>query len=137
MPKCATDPILLEQMVDFIRENQLTIRAAATQLGVDRTTLWRFCTSGKARGDTKALYRESLKKRNTITATNNTHQHHEELIEGRKHLALQETLTERQLNQIRKACEGVLALLVAYETQQIRRGKIKGDVMRNTAEQVD
>lgn len=135
MPKCATDPVLLEQMIDFIREHQLTVSAAATHLGVDRTTLWRFCTSGKAREDTKALYRESLIKCNTITATNTAH--HKELIEGRKHLALQETLTERQLNQIRKACEGVLALLVAYETQQIRRGKIKGAVMRNTAEQVD
>lgn len=118
MPKCETDPALQEQVHRFMRENRLTTSGAAAKLGVDRTTLWRFCDSGRARDDTKALYREALEKRNRNSATGVAN----EAIKVAAHTSLQGGLASHELSLIRKACEGVLTLLDVYEAQSLGRG---------------
>jgi len=124
MPRCEVDSVLLEQMHRFMRENRLTVSGAAAKLGVDRTTLWRFCDSGKARDDTKARYRESLAKRNMIVGecvSDSAVDADALAVQARP--GFQGLLADRELRQIRRACEGVLALLDAYEAQQMG-GKI-------------
>lgn len=124
MPRCEVDSVLLEQMHRFMRENRLTVSGAAAKLGVDRTTLWRFCDSGKARDDTKARYRESLAKRNMIVGecvSDGAVDADALAVQARP--GFQGLLADRELRQIRRACEGVLALLDAYEAQQMG-GKI-------------
>lgn len=120
MPKCEVDSVLLNQMQRFISDNQLTVGGAATRLGVGRTTLWRFCDSGKARDDTKILYRESLAKQGVKVADVADVAVMGGLL-GQSRLALQGVLAERELKMIRKACEGVLALLDVYEARQLGR----------------
>lgn len=120
MPKCETDPALQEQVYRFMRENGLTISGAATQLGVDRTTLWRFCYSGRARGDTRALYRGAIENRNTNPATpvaSVAVKADSLAVHGRT--GLQGRLASHELKLIRKVCEGVLALLDVYEAQSL------------------
>ena len=118
MPKCETDPALHEQVHLFIRENGLTISGAATQLGVDRTTLWRFCGSGRARGDTRALYRGAIENRskNPAAAVASVAVKGDvPAVHGRT--ALRGRLESHELNLIRKVCEGVFALLDDYEAK--------------------
>lgn len=122
MPKCESDPALLERVHRFKRENRLTTSGAAAKLGVDRTTLWRFCVTGRARGDTRALYREALENR-----SNNF----EEIVADvavktdaltvQTPTSLQGSLADHELKLIRKACESVLALLNVYEAQSLGR----------------
>ncbi len=124
MPKCAVDSVLLEQMHCFIRENRLTVSGAAARLGVDRTTLWRFCSSGKARDDTKALYQEALLKRNVIAGGYVSDDAVDaDALAVQAPSGSQGLLADRELKRIRRACEGVLALLDVYEAQQMG-GKI-------------
>lgn len=124
MPKCEVDSVLLEKMHRFMRENRLTVSGTAAMLGVDRTTLWRFCDSGRARDDTKALYQEALSKRNTIAGgcvSDDAVDAGALAVQARS--GLQGLLADRELRRIRRACEGVLALLDVYEAQQMG-GKI-------------
>lgn len=118
MPKCEPDPALQERMRRFMRENMLTKNGAAAILGVDRTTLWRFCDSGRARGDTRALYHEALEKRinNPATTVADSAVKTDELT-VHAHTSLQGGLAGHELKLIRKACEGVLALIDVYEAQ--------------------
>ena len=123
MPKCESDPALQERVLCFIRENRLTKSGAAAKLGVDRTTLWRFCDSGRARGDTKALYCEALEKRNKSNLG-------DVALDAVKvgglvahtRTSLAGGLAGHELKLIRNACEGVLVLLDAYEAQSLGRG---------------
>lgn len=122
MPKCAPDPALQERVHRFMRENGLTVSGAATKLGVDRTTFWRFCDSGRARGDTRASYSAALEKRNK----NNKETVADDAVKAdaltaRTRTSLQGGLAGHELKLIRKACEGVLLLLDAYEAQALGR----------------
>ena len=106
-----------------MNENRLTISGGAATLGVDRTTFWRFCDTGRARRDTKTRYREALAKRNKKSATHVAN----DAIDAPALQALpmlQGVLAERELKQIRKACQGVLALLDVYEAQSSMGRKI-------------
>lgn len=118
MPKCESDPALQEWVHRFMRESGLTKSGAAAKLGVDRTTLWRFCDSGRARGDTRASYRKALEKHNknsaTIVADDAVKM---DPLTFHARTSLQEGLTGHELKLIRKACEGVLALIDVYEAQ--------------------
>lgn len=99
----------------FISEHRLSVSGAAAMFGVERSSLWRFCQSGMARGDTKARYREALATRATKSATGVAD--FAQLPASQPLLGTQELLGERELRRIRAACEGVLALLNAYEAQ--------------------
>lgn len=116
MPKCEVDLVLCEQMRRFIRENRLSVSGAATKLGVDRTTFWRFCSSGRARSDTRALYREALEKQISNTDMDVAVS---SLAQG-NHVP-QARLPDIELKRIRKTCETVLALLDAYAVQPLDR----------------
>ena len=122
MPKCEVDSVLYDRVHRFMIENSLTISGGATTLGVDRTTFWRFCYTGRARRDTRALYREALDKRNGKSATRVA----DYAVDANAPAAqarptVQGVLADRELRQIRKACHGVLALLDVYEAQSMGR----------------
>lgn len=122
MPKCEVDPVLQDQMRRFMSENGLTVSGAAAQLGVDRTTFWRFCDSGRARDDTRALYREALAKRNKDAAARVADDAVDtDVLAVQARSAVQGALADRELRLIRKACEGVLALLDVYEAHSLGR----------------
>ena len=120
MPKCKPDHVLQDQVHRFMIDNVLTISGAAVKLGVDRTTFWRFCDSGRARADTRTLYREALENCNKSTADGVAGSAIETValaVQGRR--ASQGGPADLELKLIRKACEGVLALLDAYEAQSL------------------
>lgn len=120
MPKCDVDRVLQDEMLRFISESGLSVSGAAAKLGVGRTTLWRFCDSGRARGDTRALYREALSKCNSNHAgdvADDAVSAHANAGQPRR--IGQAGLTDVELKRIRKTCESVLALLEAYEAQAL------------------
>lgn len=119
MPKCEVDLVLQEQLRLFMSENRLSVSGAAERLGVGRTTLWRFYQSGRARTDTRVLYREALTKCNNNAvgdvadvADSNS---------GPVRRAPQPGLVDLDLKRLRRACETVLALLDICEAQALGR----------------
>lgn len=126
MPKCDKDPVLQDQLHRFMSENGLTRCAAAARLGVERTTLWRFCETGRARGDTRVRLREALEKCNMEARLSvacgavGAFRAVDPVVPPVRAVS-REVLTDRELKQIRKACEGVLALLDVYEAQALSR----------------
>ena len=113
MSKCEVDLVLREQVRRFIRENRLSVSGAAAKLGVDRTTFWRFCSSGRARSDTKALYREALAKCIINAVAVSSLAQADQVPQAR--------LPDMELKRIRKTCETVLALLDAYAVKTLDR----------------
>jgi hypothetical protein len=123
MPKCDMDPVLQDQLHRFMSENELTRCAAAARLGVERTTLWRFCETGRARGDTRARFREALEKCNMearLSVAGDAVGAVDPVVPPVRAVS-RGVLADRELKQIRKACEGVLALLDVYEAQALSR----------------
>ena len=115
MPRCEVDSVLLDQVRRFISVNRLTISGAATALGVDRTTFWRFFDTGRAISSTRTRYREALENCNKQAEA---YVADDAVDADQARPALQGVLADREIKQIRKACEGVLALLNIYEAQQ-------------------
>lgn len=115
MPKCEVDLVLQGQLHLFMSENRLSVSGAAEKLGVERSTFWRFCQSGRARGDTRALYREALKKciNGAVTDVSDVADTKPRAISRTQHTGL----AGLELKRIRRACETVLALLDICETQ--------------------
>lgn len=108
----------------FMSEKGLTFSAAATALGVERTKFWRFCNSGRAHEDTRVLYRKALEKCNKYNATFVADNGVKPNVRATQvHPTAQGALADSELTLIRKACEGVLALLDVYETQSLGRKK--------------
>lgn len=119
MPKCEVDSALQDQVHRFVSENGLTVNGAATLLGVNRTTFWRFHETGEALGSTRARIREALANRNKRSAVRVADDAvGTDASELQPRPMLQGVLADRELKQIRKACEGLLALLNVYEAQQ-------------------
>lgn len=125
MPKCEVDFALQDQVRRFVRDNGLTVNGAATLLGVNRTTFWRFHETGEALGRTKVRIRDAIANRNNraavrvaddAVASDATELQFRPLPEG--------ALADREIKQIRKACEGLLTLLNAYEAQQSLARKV-------------
>lgn len=118
MPKCEVDLVLQEQLRLFMSENRLSVRGVAEKLGVERTTLWRFYHSGRARGDTRALYCEALAKcRNDAVGGVADVADVADVNPGPAHRVLHAGLADLDLKRIRRACETVLALLDICEAQ--------------------
>jgi hypothetical protein len=119
VPKCKVDSILQDQVHRFVRENGITVNGAATVLGMNRTTFWRFHETGEALGSTRARIREALENRNNCTTGRVAYDAvGGDAGEQQARPILQGMPDENELMQIRRACEGVLALLNAYEAQQ-------------------
>jgi predicted DNA-binding protein (UPF0251 family) len=119
MPKCEVDTALQDQVHRFVGEYGLTVNGAATMLGVNRTTFWRFHETGEALSTTRARIREALANRQKANAARVA----DDAVgtgasEHQARPMLQGVLADRELKQIRRACEGVLALLNVYEAQQ-------------------
>lgn len=125
MPKCQVDHALQTQVCRFVSDNSLSVNGAAKLLGVNRTTFWRFHDTGVALDNTRARIRKALANREKSDAVRvsddpvgggaNEHQ--------ARHMR-QGGLVDRELKQIRKACEGVLTLLNVYEAQQSLTKKV-------------
>lgn len=124
MPKCEVDDVLQDQVRRFVRDNGLTVSGAGMLLGINRTTFWRFHESGEALGGTRARIRQALEKRNMRTEDRVADD--AVAVEGKQRQvrSMLRDVPERDLVQIRKACEGVLALLNAYDAQ--RRKNLNG-----------
>lgn len=120
MPKCEADHVLQDQVRRFMKENGLSASGAAGKLGVDRTTFWRFCDSGRAHKNTRILYREALENRNKNATNFDVNDAIEtDTLAGQVLLAARGVLADHELKLIRKACEGLLALLDVYEAQPL------------------
>jgi hypothetical protein len=117
MPKCPGDFALQDQMRRFIHERGLTVCGAADLLEVDRTTLWRFCRTAMAREDTRARYRVALANCNENVAVAVADNVQAVGPVSQPSSPVQGALAVRDLRQIRRACEGVLALLDVYESR--------------------
>lgn len=119
MPKCEVDAVLLDEVRRFVTERGLTVNGAATVLGVDRASFWRFHNTGKARGDTRAKYRKALQNCNASSVDcvavdepdgNETGSLARQTRRG--------VLTRSELRQLRSVCEGILVLVSTHEAQQ-------------------
>lgn len=115
MPKCEVDLVLQGQLRLFMSENRLSVSGAAEELGVERSTFWRFCQSGRARGDTRALYREALSKCSNDAVGDAADV--ADVSPGSVSRVLRSGLAGLELKRIRRACETVLALLDICEAQ--------------------
>ena len=115
MPKCEVDLVLQEKLRLFMSENRLSVSGVADKLGVERTTLWRFFHSGRARGDTRGLYREALAKCSRDAAGDVADV--ADLSPDPVRRVLHAGLADLELKRIRRACETVLALLDICEAQ--------------------
>lgn len=128
MPKCEVDTALQDQVHRFVGEHGLTVNGAATMLGVNRTTFWRFHETGEALSTTRARIREALANRQEATAVRVADDAvSTDASEHQARPMLQGVLADRELKQIRRACEGVLALLNVYEAQRPLARKLEGD----------
>lgn len=115
MPKCEVDLVLQGRLRLFMSENRLSVSGAAERLGVERSTFWRFCQSGRARGDTRALYREALEKCSSDAVGGVADV--ADFDTGAAGRALRAGLAGLELRRIRRVCETVLALLDICEAQ--------------------
>lgn len=122
MPRCKVDPALQDQVHRFISDSGLTTNGAAVNLGINRATFWRFCDTGKASPRTKQQLRNALEKRNRCATESVSVD--SDVPAAQVPIAVQ-LLADRELDQIKRACEGVLALISAYKAQ--RAGKEEVD----------
>lgn len=118
MPKCNDDPALQHQVQRFISESGLTTNGAAVKLGINRTTFWRFCDTGRATPRTKVRLRNALEKRSKRATESVSFESDDSSSPAIQAPALLGLLADRELKQIRRACEGVLALIDVYEAQR-------------------
>jgi|GEM_PF-6024773 len=118
VPKVAQDDELRTQLQQFIQASQMSIPQAARELGVDRVSLWRFLTTGKARKDRRQVYHASLARlRLEKTETKIP-----------VSVSLPERVTTplpvhaRELRHIRRVCDSLLRMLDAYEGALLKQG---------------
>ncbi|OWG12737.1 hypothetical protein KDK82_5891 [Delftia sp. K82] len=117
MPKCGSDPVFQDELQRFVIDNELTVNGAATLLGVDRTVFRRAFKLGAALESSKKKIREALANHNKrVTSDDAVH-----AVGMGAHPTRHGALADCDLKQIRRACEGVLALLDHYEAQTMRR----------------
>lgn len=107
MPKVQRDELLLKCLQAIVKECDGYGRAAK-RLSVDKTTLWRFCTSGRAIERTRLLLSASAKRYEKDT---------NRFTLGRElsHLPKLETITTDDLQAIRHFCQKMISLVDAYE----------------------
>ena len=118
MPKVAQDDELRTQLQQFIQANEMSIPQAARELGVDRVSLWRFLSTGKARKDRRQVYHASLarlrlEKTETTSAGS---------VSLSKRATMPPPVHARELLHIRRVCDSLLRLLDAYEGVLLKHG---------------
>lgn len=119
MPKCEFDPDFQNQLQRFVSDNSFTVNRAATALGLDRTVFRRAHKFGTALESSKKKILKALENSSKITGSDDAlctvgdFPHLRPTLDG--------VLADCELKQIRRACEGVLALLDHYETQTTAR----------------
>lgn len=122
MPKCGFDPVFQEQLQRFVIDNALTVNGAATELGVDRTVFRRAHKSGAALEKSKRKICKAIANREKRVASNDAFDTVGAGIQTRLTRPTRlGVLADGELRQIRRACEGVLALLDHYEAQTTGR----------------
>lgn len=110
MPKVTQDTELQERLKSFLLERGLSIPQAANELGVDRVSLWRFSTTGRALKSKRAEYKNALDRATSIKTETSAAVSFRENSVGS-----QVPIEDRELRRIRQACESVLRLLDVYE----------------------
>lgn len=126
MPKCDVDFELQQEVKRFMHENRLTKSAAAKALGVDRATFWRFCSSGRAIGDTRLRYRDALAKCSGSASLQPKNVSFDAVSAADQPVSRSRPVLElSELAQIRRTCESVLALVGAYEAHMAGSKKLK------------
>lgn len=110
MPRVAQDVELQARLNEYLRARGISVPRAATEFGVDRVSLWRFSTTGKARRDKRAEYRDALDRAIYLKSETDVSVSHEV-----KKVKPEVSVGDRELRRIRQACESVLRLLDAYE----------------------
>ena len=119
MPKCEFDPVFQDQLQRFVSDNSFTVNGAATALGVDRTVFRRAHKFGTALESSKKKILKALENRDKRFISDDA-----DFADGggRQSRPMRHgVLADGELKQIRRACEGVLALLDHYEAQTIGR----------------
>lgn len=110
MPKVAQDVELQTRLNEYLQARGISVPHAATEFGVDRVSLWRFCATGKARRDKRAEYRDALDRAMSVKSETAVAVAHEV-----NRVKPEVSVGDRELRRIRQACESVLKLLDAYE----------------------
>jgi hypothetical protein len=108
MPKVEQDRPLQSRLQEFVAKHG-SVRSAAQVLGVNHASLGRFLESGMAIAGTRREYSAALEREAAKSGTTVAVPVADVAVGGRLQLA------ERELRQIRRTCESVLALLDAYE----------------------
>ena len=125
MPRCQVDSALRDRVRRFVTDNAVSVNGAAKLLGVNRTTFWRFHDTGAGLVSTRARIQEAIANcEKSDVARVSDDAVGGGVPEQQARRIRQGLLADRELRQIRKACEGVLALLNVYEAQQSRAKKM-------------
>jgi len=107
MPKVEKDHVLLRS-IQTIVEDCNGYGPAAKRLGVDKMTVWRFCTSGRAIERNRARLAAAAKRYESES-------HGTDIIKRLLHFANPDKVTADDLRAIRNFCQKMIALVDAYE----------------------
>ncbi|MEH6461715.1 hypothetical protein V7714_17620 [Chitinimonas sp. JJ19] len=108
MPKVVPDVELQTRLNAFIKQRGISIAKAAKEFEVDRVSLWRFSSTGRALDAQRTEYREALNR----ATQNQTETPRIVALPGAEQ---QVAVEAHELERIRQICESVLKLVDAYE----------------------
>jgi len=111
MPKVEQDVSLQQRLNAFLVEVGMSVPEAAAAFGVNRISLWRFSRTGKALATRRDSYLRALDR------ATNVKRHSAVFVSDKDGKTMPKLVGDRELLRIRKACESVLRLLDAYESQ--------------------
>lgn len=109
MPKIQKDVELHQEVQQFVIKMG-GIPQAAIQLGIDRTTLWRFNKSGCAIDRTRHALSDAIKRNKSATTEFAAH-------ETRTKLDAPISISCNDLKTMRSFCQSMMALIDVYEQQ--------------------
>ncbi|WP_124470903.1 hypothetical protein [Burkholderia ubonensis] len=109
MPKIQPDEALLVEIRSFVRESGGASRAAAA-LGVEKTLLWRFCSSGRAIERNRSRLRDALSALKNATAKRNV----AESTAAVAVEAAQHQISASNLKEMRALFQNMITLIDAY-----------------------
>jgi hypothetical protein len=109
MPKTTLDESLTSDVRTFV-EDAGSVSAAALRLGVERTMLWRFHSTGRAIERNRLLLRNALDGLENATKPENATEHATQSIK----VGLR-TIASDDLTKLRTFFQNMIALVDAYE----------------------
>ena len=107
MPKVQKDDVLLRSIQAIVNECGSCSRAAR-RLGVDKMTVWRFCTSGRAIERNRVRLADAVKRYENESSSVS-------IDEKLLHFANRDKVSADDLRVIRNFCQKMIALVDAYE----------------------